>query len=154
PKSESPSRKDAAFLLDSASKLIQVVSVVAGVVFSVVSFNDARMKEATAKEAEANSRALEEQRYRDQRNDEAEKRQTEAAKPFLEHRQKLYLEAAHAAGVLGNPKDHTEQDVKNAKTRFRELYVAELSLVEASDVESKMKELAGAIDPELTTLTK
>src|SRR5262249_29893345 len=144
----------ASSLLDSVSKLIQVVSVVAGVVISVVSFNDARMKEASAREAEAKTRELEQERYLEQRKDEAEKKQTEAAKPFLELRQKLYLEAVQAAAVLANPKDHTEQEVKKAKTRFRELYVAELSLVEGLGVEKGMRALAEAVDPELVTLTE
>ncbi len=141
-------------LLDSASKLIQVLAVVIGVIISVLSFNAARQTEAHAREVEAEAKKLELKKYYDQREEEAAKRQTEAAKPFLELRQKLYLEAVQAAGVLANPKDHTEDETKKAKKRFRELYVAELSLVEGIGVEKGMIGLATAVDPELTTMTK
>ena len=40
-----------------------------------------------------------------------------------------------------------------AKKRFRELYVAELSMVEAPEVEAKMVALANEIDPEVTNFT-
>lgn len=151
--SSSPS-KERASLLDSASKLIQVLSVVIGVIISVLSFNAARETEARARVAEAETRKLELKKYEDQRKDEADKRQAEAAKPFLELRQKLYLEAVQAAAILANPKDHSEEKVKDAKMRFRELYVAELSLIEGMGVEKGMVALAEAVDPELTNLTK
>ena len=152
--SDSPSSKGTSSLLDSASKLIQVVSVVVGVVISVFSFNAARVKEALARKAEAEARTLELKKYYDQRKDEAERQAAEAAKPFLELRQKLYLEAVQAGGVLANPKNYTEAEVNKARTRFRELYVAELSLVEGVGVETGMIALAEAVDPELLTLTK
>ena len=152
--SDSPSSKGTSSLLDSASKLIQVVSVVVGVVISVFSFNAAREKEALARKAEAEARTLELKKYYDQRKDEAERQAAEAAKPFLELRQKLYLEAVQAGGVLANPKNYTEAEVNKARTRFRELYVAELSLVEGVGVETGMIALAEAVDPELLTLTK
>jgi hypothetical protein len=151
--SGSTSSKERASLLDSASKLIQVLSVVIGVIISVLSFNAARETEAHARVAEAEAKKLELQKYADQRKDEAEKKQTEAAKPFLELRQKLYLDAVQAAAVLANPKDHSEAKVKEAKVRFRELYVAELSLIEGVGVEKGMIALAEAVDPELTTMT-
>jgi hypothetical protein len=141
-------------LLDSASKLIQVLAVVVGVIISVLSFNATRQTEAHARTAEAETKKLELQKYQDLRADEAAKRQAEAAKPFLEVRQKLYLEAVKQAGVLANPKDHAEDEIKKAKKRFRELYVAELSLVEGIGVEQGMVGLATAVDPELTTMTK
>jgi hypothetical protein len=121
-----------ALIFDSISKSIQVVSVVVGVVISVLSFNETRKKEASAREAEAM------------------KKQAEAAKPFLKLRQKLYLEAVQAAGVLANPEDHAEDEVKKARTRFRQLYVSELSLVEGIGVEQGMVDLAKAVDPKLT----
>jgi hypothetical protein len=145
--------KERASLLDSASKLIQVLSVVVGVIISVLSFNAARETEAHARVAEAEAKTLELKKYEDQRKDESEKRQAEAARPFLELRQKLYLEAVQAAAVLANPKDHSEEKVMEAKTRFRELYVAELSLVEGVGVEKGMIALAEAVDPDLRSLT-
>ena len=140
--------------LDSASKLIQVLSVVVGVIISVLSFNAARESEARAREAEAKAKELELKKYYDPRKDETDKRRAEAAKPFLELRQKAYLEAVQAAGILANAQDHTEDEVKKARTRFRQLYVAELSLVEGAGVEQGMMSLAEAVDPELTTMTK
>jgi hypothetical protein len=58
-----------------------------------------------------------------------------------------------AAAVLANPDTHTPEELTAAKKRFRELYVSELSMVEAPEVESKMVALARQIDPELTTFT-
>jgi hypothetical protein len=141
-------------LLDSTSKLIQVITVVIGVIVSVLSFNATRQSEADARQAEAAAKQFELKKYYDQRKDDDVKRQTEAAAPFLGLRQKLYLEAVQAAGVLANPKDHTDEEVKKSKKRFRELYVAELSLVEGIGVEAGMVGLAAAVDRELTTMTK
>jgi hypothetical protein len=140
--------------LDAASKLIQVVSVVVGVIITVLSFNAARQTEARARVAEAETRKLDQKKYDDQRRDEAAKKQAEAARPFLELRQKLYLEAVQAAGVLGNPEDHTPDEMAKARKRFRELYVAELSLVEGVGVEGGMVALARAVDPKLLEMSK
>jgi hypothetical protein len=114
--------------IDVAATSVQVLAVVAGVVISVLSFNSTREKEAAA-------------------------RQLEAAKPFLELRQKLYLEALKAAAVLVNPETHTADELQAAKKRFRELYVAELSMVETRGVEMQMVALARQIDPDLLKLT-
>lgn len=114
--------------LETVARVAQVISVVAGVVVSVLSFNATRAKEAEAM-------------------------RVNATKPFLELRQKLYLEAVKAAGVLSNPEVHTQDEQLAARKRFRELYVAELSMVEEAAVEAKMVTLAGAIDPELLSLT-
>jgi hypothetical protein len=108
--------------------LAQVLSVIVGVVVSVLSFNQTRQKEAEA-------------------------RKVEASKPFLELRQKLYGEAVKAAAVLANPDTHSAEELAMAKKRFRELYVSELSMVEAPEVEANMVALAQRIDPELTTFT-
>jgi hypothetical protein len=115
-------------LVSTIATLIQVISVVVGVVISVVSFNYTRQKEAVA-------------------------RQIEAAAPFLQVRQRLYMEAVKAAAILANPDTHTREELTAAKKRFSELYVAELSMVEACEVESKMVALAAQIDPELTHFT-
>lgn len=114
--------------LDSIATTVQVASVVAGVVISILSFNVTRVKEAEA-------------------------RRLEAAKPFLELRQNLYTEAVKAAGVLANPAVHTAAEMTAARKRFRELYVAELSMVEAHGVEETMVALAGVVDSELTRFT-
>lgn len=140
--------------MDSATKLIQVLSVVVGVIISVLSFNAARETEARAREAEAKAKELELKKYYDGRKDESDKRRAEAAKPFLELRQKAYLEAVQTAGILANAQDHSEDEVRKARQRFRQLYVAELSLVEGAGVEQGMMNLAEAVDPDLTTLTK
>jgi hypothetical protein len=115
-------------MLQSISTTIQILSVVVGVVISILSFNSTRVKEAEA-------------------------RKLEAARPFLVLRQELYREAVKAAGVLTNPEVHTEAEMASARKRFRELYVTELSMVETRDVEEKMYALASAIDKELTNFT-
>lgn len=114
--------------LEHATQTVQVLSVVAGVVISILSFNSTREKEADARRAEA-------------------------ARPFLQLRQNLYTEAVKSAAVLANPDTHSVNETRAARRRFRELYVAELSMVESSEVEKKMVGLATAIDPELTSLT-
>lgn len=136
-------------VLDSTIKLVQVVCVVAGVVISALSFNGAREKEALAREAEAKTKEFELKKYFDERTDEAEKRQAEAAKPFLELRQELYLETVQVAGVLANPNDHSEEELKKAAARFRQLYVSELSLVEGLGVEQGMMTLAEAVQDKI-----
>ena len=106
----------------------QVLSVVVGVVISVLSFNAARTKEAEA-------------------------RRLEAAKPFLTLRQNVYTDAVKQAAILANPEVHTQDELTAARKRFRDLYVAELSMVESKTVESTMVKLASVIDPPLATFT-
>jgi hypothetical protein len=115
--------------LELATSTVQVLSVVAGVVISVLSFNAARLKEAEA-------RAL------------------EADKPFVELRRCVYLEAVKTAAIIANPEGRTQDELDKAKRRFRELYVAELTMVEDSTVASRMVSLAQAIDPELIQLSQ
>lgn len=121
---------------------MQALAVVAGVVISVLSFNATRQKEAHSRELEAHSREV-----------EARRRQHEAARPFLELRQKAYLEAVRAAAVLANPENRSEEELASTRKRFRELYVAELSLVEDKAVERAMMKLAETVDPSLRELT-
>jgi hypothetical protein len=112
------------------SVVVGVVSVVVGVVISVLSFNDARAKEVEA-------------------------RRIEAVRPFLEARQKLYMEAVKTAAVLAEPEGYyTQQELGEAKRRFRALYVAELSMVESPQVEAQMVRLAEKIDQRLKSLTE
>ena len=106
----------------------QVIGVIGGIVASVISFNEARKKEALARHAEA-------------------------VRPFLELRQNLFREAVKAAGVLANADTHSKAELRSARKRFRELYVTELSMVEGPNVASRMRDLAEQIDPELLTLT-
>jgi hypothetical protein len=113
--------------LNNIATTVQVGSVVAGVVISILSFNAAREKEADA-------------------------RKLEAAKPFLTLRQGLYTEAVKAAATLVNQSTHTAEEIQAAGKRFRDLYVAELSMVEAPNVEEKMAALAMEIDRELVPL--
>lgn len=113
--------------METIAKTVQVLSVVIGVVISVVSFNATREREAEA-------------------------RRIEASRPFLELRQKLYMEAVKAAAVLANREGYSEQEIASAKRRFRELYVAELSMVESPEVEARMVDLASKTDPSLASL--
>jgi hypothetical protein len=114
--------------LELATSTVQVLSVVAGVVISVLSLNAARLKEAEA-------RAL------------------EADKPFVELRRCVYLEAVKTVAIIANPEGRTQDELDKAKRRFRELYVAELTMVEDSAVASRMVHLAQAVDPELINLS-
>lgn len=114
--------------LELLASTVQVLSVVAGVVISVLSFNATRVKEAEA-------RAL------------------EADRPFVELRRSTYLDAVKTAAIIANPDGRSPEDLTKAKRRFRELYVAELTMVEDADVASKMVNLAEAVDPELRQLT-
>ncbi len=114
--------------LEILATTVQVMSVVAGVVISALSFNATRQKEAEA-------------------------RRFEAERPFQELRRSVYLEAVKTAGVIANPEDHTPQDLVQAKRRFRELYVAELTMVESMEVAGKMVGLARAVDPDLANPT-
>ena len=113
--------------METMAKTVQVLSVVVGVVISVLSFNATRDKEAEA-------------------------RRIEASKPFLELRQKLYMEAVRSAVVLANREGYSEQELAAARRRFRDLYVAELSMVESPEVEERMAHLAAAVDPSLRPL--
>ncbi|MBJ7312394.1 hypothetical protein ACFOLJ_19260 [Rugamonas sp. CCM 8940] len=106
---------------------VQVVSVVVGVVISVVSFNTTQQRAAEA-------------------------RAVEVAKPFHDLRRAVYLETVKASAVIATPDGHKPEDVANAKRRFRELYVAELSMVEAPEVEGAMIAFAKAADPKLLEL--
>ena len=114
--------------LGSLNSLIQVASVVTGVVVSILSFNATRQKES-------------------------EVRQIEAAKPFLDLRQNVYKETVKMAAILADPSFNTPDEMAVARKRFRQLYIAELSMVEANCVEQRMVDLAREIDPELATLT-
>jgi hypothetical protein len=114
--------------METMGKTVQVLSVVVGVVISVLSFNATRDKEAEA-------------------------RRIEASKPFLEVRQRLYLEAVKSAAVLANREGYSEKELAAARRRFRELYVAELSMVESPEVEQRMADLAATVDPSLRPLT-
>lgn len=106
-------------LLKSIGTFITILSVIIGVVISVMNFRIAKEKEA-------------------------ESRKIEAAKPFLELRQKLYLEALNNASILASKDLHSEDDVIKAKKRFSELYWGELSLIEESSIEELMIAVATA----------
>jgi hypothetical protein len=134
----SDEKKEKQSRVQEFATLIQVLSVIVASILSVWSFNEARKKEADA-------RILEVIKYQQQREDELRKQRIEAAKPFLEIRQQKYMEAIKVAGILANPGDHTPQELKEAEKRFSELYWAELSLVEAREVESTMKSMATAL---------
>ncbi|WP_321931518.1 hypothetical protein [Paraburkholderia guartelaensis] len=113
---------------DQLAKTVQVLSVVVGVVISVLSFNQTRQKEADA-------------------------RRIEAEKPFQDLRRAVLLETVKNAAIIANPEGRSADELNKAKRRFRELYVAELSMVEPPEVESGMVHLAQAVDPGLVDLS-
>jgi hypothetical protein len=100
---------------------ISTLSIVIGVILSVLNFRIAKEKEA-------------------------ESRKIEAAKPFLELRQKLYLEALTNASILASQDFHTDEEVRNAKKRFAELYWGELSLIEEINIEKAMIQVAESMN--------
>ncbi|ARN21781.1 hypothetical protein [Piscinibacter gummiphilus] len=116
--------------------LVQVLSVVVGVYLSVQSFNHTRDKETEARHAEAEARRL------------------EAERPFRELRRTVYLEAVKTAAVIATPEGRTAEELGKARRRFRELYIAELSMVEGRDVEARMVALASAVDADLGNLNQ
>lgn len=122
--------------LETLATLVQVISVVSGVVIGVLSFNVTREKEAEA------------------RNKEAEARVLEASWPLRELRRTVYLEAVKTAAIIATPEGRLPEEVEKAKRRFRELYVAELTMVEDAAVEAKMVALAQAVEPELLHLNE
>lgn len=131
--------------LDNMLRAVKVVSIVAGVVITVLSFNETRQKDARARQTEADNRKFELQKYYDDKQEQSKREQVEAAKPFLDLRQKLYLEAIQNAGIIVNPNEHTDMEMKKAMKRFWELYWAELCLVESKEVESAMIRLGETI---------
>jgi L-ribulose-5-phosphate 3-epimerase UlaE len=123
-------------VFDGIVKIVQVVSVVTGVVVSVLSFNAAREKDAESRAKEAEARLV------------------EAWKPFVQLRQKLYQDTIQTAAVLANSDIHTQAELEAAKKRFRNLYVAELSMVETPQVAGQMVQFAKVVDPALTSMSE
>ena len=113
--------------LELLAQTIQVVSVVIGVVISVLNFSETQRREGILRQAQID-------------------------KPFLELKQKVYLDAVRTTAKLvtyesGSPAFEAARD------RFRELYIAELSMVETPEVAAKMVDLANEIDQDLLKLT-
>ena len=121
--------------IDNVSKTVQVVSVVVGVVISVLSYNNARDKEAEARIKEAQTRRI------------------EALAPFYKLRQEKYVETSKVAAILSDPEYYSEKEVKEAERRFRALYIVELSMVESGAVESEMMDFAREVSPSLLNFT-
>ena len=118
--------------METIAKTVQVLSVVIGVVISVLSFNATRDNELQA-------------------------RKIEIAKPFLELRQKVYLDAVKTITMLAEPEGYYSQaELGEAKRRFRALYVAELGMVASQEVEAQiaptMTNLANKLDKRLLSL--
>lgn len=94
-----------------------IISVVTGVVISVLTYKAAADRDAKT-------------------------RKMEAARPFLELRQKLYVEALNTAAVLASPSYHDSTEIAKAKKRFLELYWGELVLVENKGIDTLMVDIA------------
>lgn len=108
---------------DSWLKLAQTVSIVVGVVFSVMSIFAARERESLA-------------------------RQTEAQATLIKLRQERYVDVGKTVAKLMS-RDIESEEYMHAKDRFREFYIVELTMVESPEVAAKMVELATAVDPTL-----
>lgn len=122
--------------INKVAQSVQVIAVVSGVVLSVMSFNNTRQKDTEARILEAETRRI------------------EALAPFYDLRQKRYVEISKVASILSDKDSYSEKEIKEATKRFRALYIAELSMVESGQVETKMKELAGSVAPGLLKFTK
>ena len=101
---------------------------------SVLSFNDARKKEAAAQAAEG------------------------PPSRSSDLRQTTYLEAVRAAAALANASDHTADEVKDARDEvfWRDLYRCTADQVESPDVATAMVEsrALAKFDPDLVALAK
>ncbi len=117
-------------------QVVQVVSVVIGVVISVLSFNITWQKEAEARRAAAL------------------KQEIEAEKPFLILRQQRYQETLQTAGVLANPEQNSAEELQKAEKRFWELYWSELALVEGRDVEKAMIRFGDELRPTMSPTSR
>jgi len=104
-------------LFKSIGNGIATISVVVGVVITVMNLKLAREKEA-------------------------ESRKIEAARPFLELRQNIYMDALKNASILASQDLHSEEEVKQARKRFSELFWGECSLIEESNIEADMIAIA------------
>ena len=102
--------------VDVFGRLAQTLAVVIGVIISVMSYTTSRRAEAIAS-------------------------QHEASRSFLELRQKYYLDTVRTVATLANG-DTGSEEYKTAAKRFRDLYLGEMCLVEAADVEDCMVDFA------------
>lgn len=117
---------------DSVLKYVQAGAIVISLVVSVPSYFLTRLKEAQAREIEARV-------------------------PFLQLRQKRYVEIGEVvATLLSEDATHSSDDAKvqHARKRFRELYIVELSMVESPEVAKQMVKLAEKLDPTLLKLNE
>ncbi len=117
---EAPTRVDSWF------KFAQTISIIIGIVISVVSYFSARAKEALA-------------------------RQIEAQAPFLKLRQERYVEIGEVVATLVSHAPESDE-YASAKTRFRGLYIMQLTMIESPEVATRMFELGDEIDPTLRKL--
>lgn len=74
---------------------------------------------------------------------QAETRQLEARKPFLERQLTLYTQATQNASILATSSDPAARE--KARGRFLELYWGELALVESEEVKDAMVDFYGCL---------
>ncbi len=89
--------------------------------------------------------------YYSAREKEALARQIEAQAPFLKLRQERYVEIGRVVATLVSHKPESEE-YTTALTRFRVLYIVQLTMVETPEVAQEMVNLAREIDPSLLKL--
>ncbi|MEI8211049.1 MAG: hypothetical protein WCI02_02795 [Planctomycetota bacterium] len=122
---------------DQWLKIAQTVAIVAGMLGSVWTYNVGRQHEASV-------RYDREEEQRETKKKEAEALRIQVLQPFLKLRQERYEEVSKVVAKLANhPRESDE--FKNAYSRFKELYVVELSMVESLEVEAAMKRFAIAL---------
>ena len=120
---------------------IQFLSVVVGVVISVLTYNDTQKSTAAARIAETNARIA-----------ETNARIAETKLPFMELRRTVYVNTVKTIAELVTAEPKTPA-YETALKRFRQLYIAELTMVETKDVAEEMVKIAKVIDPNLVLLS-
>lgn len=102
--------------------LLTVIAAVIGVVLSIQQFYIAQQKDRDAKAKEENQRIEANKR-------EAETKERESKKPFLDKQLAVYFEASAAASTIAMlPSENPKRKI--AEQRFREMYLGELATVE------------------------
>lgn len=117
------------------TQTIQFVSIVVGVVISVLNYNETQKSNNETQKSDAAARIA------------------ETKKPFMELRRKVYVDTVQTIAQLVT-NDAKTPAYDTALKRFRQLYIAELTMVETADVAREMVQIATLIDPKLVSLSE
>jgi hypothetical protein len=132
--------------LEFGLKALTTMTVVVGTIISVLSYTDARTKEAEARKAEAEARKQADESARQARVMEADARRFEALSAFRKLQLDRYTEIVTVASRLAAAKYETKADLNAATRRFYEMYWGDLSIVESEALKTAMANLRGALE--------